>query len=78
MEVLEEKLVEIWDLVRVLDEKLVVVWDFDVDVAVKADEGELGDLKLTFLETAFSSLITETTQRFIPVGLRIIRVQDVP
>ena len=70
---LEEELGVIWELVRVLEDNLVANWDFDVGVAVKVDEGELGEFNLAFLET-FSSLITETTQRFIPVGLRIIRV----
>ena len=74
--VLEEKLVVIWDLVRVLEEKLVVIWDFDVAVVDRLDDEDLGKLMLVFLETTFSSLITEMTQRFIPVGLRIIRVLD--
>ena len=58
---------------RVLEEKLVGS-DFEV-VDVMLGEEELGGLHLTFLET-FSSLITDTTQRFIPVGLRIIRVLE--
>ena len=73
---LEEELAVIWDLVRVLEDKFAVNWDFGVGVAVDVDEGELGDIDLAFLETGFPSLITEMTHRFIPVGLRIIRVLE--